>query len=127
MANDYKTVPIDDVFNSMAPERQARVKARAHALIAEELTLRDLRKARNLTQKAIARKLKMGQDGVSRVEQRTDMHLSTLRGYIEAMGGHLNLVAEFPDRPPVTIKEIGDLEAEPEAPRRRRTKAEAHA
>ena len=120
MANEYKTVPIDDVFNSMAPERQARVKARAHALIAEELTLRDLRKA-------IARKLKMGQDGVSRVEQRTDMHLSTLRGYIEAMGGHLNLVAEFPDRPPVSIKEIGDLEAEPEAPRRRRTKAEAHA
>ncbi|WP_189338624.1 hypothetical protein [Sphingobium sp. SCG-1] len=47
MANEYKTVPIDDVFNSMSAERQARVKTRASALIAEELTLRDLHKALN--------------------------------------------------------------------------------
>jgi hypothetical protein len=45
---------------------------------------------------------------ISRLEKRSDMLLSTLRGYIEAMGGKLELVAYFPNRPPVTIEHLAD-------------------
>ena len=63
---------------------------------------------RPLTQKDVAKKLKISQDGVSRLEQRSDVMLSTLRKYVEAMGGSLNLVAQFPDRPPVEIAGFSD-------------------
>ncbi len=92
--------------------RRARVKARAAELIAEELSLQDLRKALNRTQAELARSLNVGQDTVSRYEQRTDMLLSTLQGYVQAMGGELDLVARFPHRKPVRIKALGDLAPE---------------
>ena len=82
----------------------------AAALIAEEMTLRDLRKARNQTQARVAEKLGINQENVSRIEQRSDLLLSTLSGYVEAMGGKLNLVAEFPDRPPVALTGIAALD-----------------
>ena len=69
----------------------------------EYMALQDLRKAMDLTQKDMAKELNISQDGVSRLERRSDMLLSTLRKYIEGMGGQLNLVAQFPDRPPVEI------------------------
>ena len=71
----------------------------AAELIAEELTLRKLRKARELTRASAARELGIGQDAVSRLEQRSDLLLSTLRKTVEAMGGSLSLVVRFPDRP----------------------------
>ena len=74
------------------------------------MTLRDLRKARALTQAKMADLLHIRQDNVSRIERRTDLMLSTLRGYLEAMGGELNLIVEFKDRPPVKIMELFDLE-----------------
>jgi transcriptional regulator with XRE-family HTH domain len=67
------------------------------------MTLRELRQARKLTQVRIARKLGITQDSVSRLEQRSDLLLSTLRKTVEAMGGSLSLVAEFPDRAPVVL------------------------
>lgn len=90
-------------------KRRAQVKARAAELIAEELSLQDLRKAMNRTQVELARALKVGQDTVSRYEQRSDMLLSTLKDYVEAMGGELDLVARFPNRRPVRIKNLRDL------------------
>lgn len=90
-------------------KRRAQVKARAAELIAEELSLQDLRKAMNRTQVEIARTLNVGQDTVSRYEQRSDMLLSTLKDYVEAMGGELDLVARFPNRRPVRIKALRDL------------------
>ena len=77
-------------------------------LIAEEMTLQELRKARQLTQVNVARKLGISQDGVSRLEQRSDLLLSTLRKTVEAMGGNLSLVAKFPDRPPVELAGLAD-------------------
>jgi DNA-directed RNA polymerase specialized sigma subunit len=68
-------------------KRQTSIKARAAKLIAEELSLQDLRKAMNRTQMDIAKTLKVGQHTVSRYEQRTDMLLSTLQDYVQAMGG----------------------------------------
>lgn len=104
--------------------RRRRIDARAADLIAEELSLKDLRRAHALTQERMAEFLGVGQDGVSRLEQRSDLLLSTLRGYVEAMGGRLRLVAEFPDRPPVTLGGLSDtaqaMPSRPRTPRRSR-------
>jgi DNA-binding transcriptional regulator YiaG len=94
---------------TLSPKRQAKVKARAAKLIAEELSLQDLRKAMNRTQAEVARVLNVGQDTVSRYEQRTDMLISTLQEYVEAMGGELDLIAKFPKRGTIKIKAFRDL------------------
>ena len=101
---------VDDVIAGLGDRRRRRVEERASELIAEEMTLRDLRKARRLTQISLARELGIGQDGVSRLERRSNLLLSTLRKTVEAMGGRLSLVARFPDRPPVELSGIGDPE-----------------
>ena len=101
-------VNVDDTIAGLDPARRRRVEDRASELIAEEMTLRELRKARQLTQVNVARKLGISQDGVSRLEQRSDMLLSTLRKTVEAMGGNLSLIAKFPDRPPVELAGLAD-------------------
>lgn len=88
---------LDDVLAAMPRERRARIAARAAAIMAEEMSLRDLRKAMDRTQMTLARKLRMGQDGVSRLEHRADMLISTLRDYVRALGGELEMAAVFPD------------------------------
>ena len=99
---------VDDVIAELDPERRRKIEERAAELIAEEMTLRELRKARKLTQVCVARELGIGQDGVSRLEQRSDLLLSTLRKTVEAMGGSLSLIAQFPDRPPVELAGIAE-------------------
>jgi DNA-binding XRE family transcriptional regulator len=101
-------VNVDDTIAGLDPARRRRVEDRASELIAEEMTLRELRKARQLTQVNVARKLGISQDGVSRLEQRSDLLLSTLRKTVEAMGGNLSLIAKFPDRPPVELAGLAD-------------------
>src|ERR1700741_4671074 len=98
MATSLKTM-----MNRLPAARRKKVRARAAELIAEEMTLRDLRKARAHTQVSMAKKLKVGQDGISRLEKRQDMYLSTIRDYVEALGGTLELVAKFPNRPDVVV------------------------
>ncbi len=100
------SVSLDDMMAELDPERRRRIEERAAELIAEEMTLRELREARRLTQVSVARELGIGQDAVSRLEQRSDLLLSTLRRTVEAMGGSLSLVARFPDRPPVELAGI---------------------
>ena len=75
------------------------------------MTLRELRKARKLTQVRLASRLGITQDGVSRLEKRSDLLLSTLRETVEAMGGNLSLVAQFPDRAPVVLAGITEDES----------------
>ena len=77
--------------------------------MAEEMPLRELRRARKITQVRMARKLGIGQDGVSKLEKRADLMISTLRKIVEAMGGSLSLVAEFPDREPVVLSGIAEV------------------
>ena len=101
-------VNVDDKIAGLDPARRRKVEERALELIAEEMTLQELRKARQLTQVNVARKLGISQDGVSRLEQRSDLLLSTLRKTVEAMGGNLSLVAKFPDRPPVELAGLAD-------------------
>ena len=71
-------------------------------------SLKDLRKGAKQTQKDLAASLGVGQDTISRLEKRSDMLLSTLRHYVECVGGHLTLVATFPHQPPVVIDHLGD-------------------
>lgn len=89
--------------------RRAKVRARAAQLVAEEMSLQALRKALGHTQAKLAADLGVGQDTVSRYEQRADMLLSTLQQYIRAMGGTLTLIAEFPHRPPVRINTLSEI------------------
>ena len=101
---------LDDLMAGLDPARRRKIEDRAAHLIAEEMTLRELRRARQLTQATMARTLGISQDGVSRLEHRSDLLLSTLRKTVEAMGGNLSLVARFPDRPPVELTGIADPE-----------------
>lgn len=94
---------LDDVLAALPKERQQRVEARAMELA----TLKDLRLAAQQTQEQLAAMLGVGQDTISRLEKRSDMLLSTLRHYVESMGGKLELVAKFPNRPPVVIEHLG--------------------
>ncbi len=108
---------LDEVIGALPLDQQQEIAARSAQLIEDEMTLRDLRKAHELTQTRIAEALHISQDGVSRIETRSDFLLSTLRSYVEAMGGKLRLIAEFPDRRPVTISGLNSLGPE-EKPRR---------
>ena len=100
------TVSLDEMMAELDPERRRRIEDRAAELIAEKMTLRELRKARALTQASVARELGISQDAISRLEKRSDLLLSTLRRTVEAMGGSLSLIARFPDRPPVELAGI---------------------
>ena len=101
-------VNVNDKIRALPAPQRKRVRARAAELMAEEMTLRELRKARKLTQVRIAKTLKINQDSVSRLEKRSDLLLSTLRRTVEAMGGTLSIVAEFPDRKPVVLSALGE-------------------
>jgi len=89
-------------------ERRERIEQRAAEMIAEEMHLREMRRLRKLTQARLSKKLKIGQEGVSRIEKRTDLYLSTLRSYVEGVGGKLSLIVEFPDHAPVILAGLGE-------------------
>ena len=102
------TVSLEEMMAALDPERRRRIEERAAEMLAEEMTLRELREARALTQASVAHELGIGQDAVSRLEKRSDLLLSTLRKTVEAMGGSLSLIARFPDRPPVELAGIAE-------------------
>jgi len=110
-------ITLKDKMKGLSPAQRKKVEARASELIAEEMILRELRHARKLTQVKMAKTLGVTQDSVSRLEKRSDLLLSTLRKTVEAMGGNLSLVAEFPDRAPVVLSGIAE-----DAPRVRPTR-----
>ena len=93
---------LDQVLASLPAKRRTKIEQRANELA----TLRDLREAVERTQEELAASLGVGQDTVSRIERRSDILLSTLRRYVEAMGGELELAARFPNRSPLIIEHI---------------------
>jgi transcriptional regulator with XRE-family HTH domain len=107
---------LDRIRKQLPAVRRRRIAARAATLMAEEKSLQELRQAHKLTQKRMAQVLGVGQDSVSRLEQRSDLLISTLRGYVEALGGRLSLVAEFPNQDPVVLSGIAALETEGRRP-----------
>jgi transcriptional regulator with XRE-family HTH domain len=109
---------VNETINKLSSAQRRKVEARAARLIAEEMTLQELRRARRITQQKIAKSLNIGQESVSKIEKRSDLLISTLRKTVEAMGGSLSLVAEFPDREPVVLS--GIAEDEPTKPTSRK-------
>lgn len=85
-----------ELYNKMSPKRRAEVEKRVAETLAA-LPLDKVRKARNMTQVALAEKLHVDQGSISKLENRTDVYISTLREYVEALGGELILRAEFPE------------------------------
>jgi DNA-binding XRE family transcriptional regulator len=102
---------LKDKLQTLPASRRRKIARRTNLLIAEEMTMRDLRKARNITQVEMAKALGVKQEQVSRIEKRTDLHLSTLKRSIEAMGGELILTAKFPDGAPVRLTGFAELDA----------------
>jgi len=97
------TKKLKDLLVKLPVQRQARIERRVQELA----TLKELRTNAQQTQVDLALALGVGQDAISRLEQRSDMLLSTLRLYIESLGGKLQLVAQFPGRPPVLLDHLG--------------------
>jgi transcriptional regulator with XRE-family HTH domain len=89
--------------------RKARVANKVAAL-ETALALHALRKARNVSQATLARKLSVGQPAVAKLERRSDMYVGNLRRYVEALGGTLEITARFPDGA-VTVADIGEAKA----------------
>ncbi|MDQ0475420.1 XRE family transcriptional regulator [Labrys wisconsinensis] len=91
----------------MSPEASAAVEAEA-ARLGDEMDLAEVRRALRLSQDEIGQTLQIGQGSVAKIEKRADMYVSTLRRFIEAMGGELEIVARFADHT-VRIRNFSDL------------------
>ena len=96
--NGYHSPVFGPLLGLRARKQQQAIKKRTAELIAEEATLRQLREAREQSQIELGEKLHIKQAAVSKLERRADMYLSTLRSFIEAMGGTLEIVARFPNQ-----------------------------
>jgi transcriptional regulator with XRE-family HTH domain len=85
-----------DIRKTLSPEAEERIRQSVKEA-AGVMTLYQLREARSLTQVNLAKVLNVNQGAVSRMEKRTDMYVSTLRNFIQAMGGQLQVKAVFPE------------------------------
>ena len=103
------TETLESVIASLPKAQQEAIAQQTMNLVAEEMSLRELRKARERSQQAVGEILAINQAAVSKIERRTDMYVSTLRSFIEAMGGELEIIARFPDRAPIIINQFEEL------------------
>ena len=103
--------PFSELTKDFTPERRQRIEALKGEMLAE-MPLHELRRARALTQRDLANMLRVNQPAISKLEQRTDMYVSSLRSYIEAVGGKLKIVAEFPEGEVAitNFSEVGEAE-----------------
>jgi len=99
-------ISMDDFIKKLPKWEQEAIAKRSAELLAEVQTLEQVRKAKRRSQAKVAKKLHIGQAAVSKLERRTDMYVSTLRSYIEAMGGSLEIIAKFPGSLPVRISQF---------------------
>jgi len=124
---------LDSVLRSLPKERRDRINARYRVLRNEVETLQALRKAAGKAQTDIASTLHISQPSVSKIEKQTDMYLSTLRNYVEAVGGDLELLVRFPEQEPIHLSGLGTVLESPaersrksaasHSPRRKRQRA----
>jgi DNA-binding XRE family transcriptional regulator len=96
-------------WNSFSDIDKQKIDASYQELREEYITLQNLRKAHDLTQEHMAEMLGVRQENISRLEKRSDMMLSTLRSYIQAMGGDLKLMVEFPNSKSVALSGFSGL------------------
>jgi hypothetical protein len=104
---------LDEVTKALPEEHQQCVEARYQELKAEVEGLQELRLVAGKAQAEIAKALKVKQPSVSKIERQTDMYISTLRNYIKAIGGELELTVRLPSRPPLRLHQFGYASASP--------------
>jgi transcriptional regulator with XRE-family HTH domain len=114
---------LTEIMKRLPKARRERIAAETAREAAEIMSLRDVRKAFHRSQESMAKALNMEQESVSRIERRADLLLSTMRKYVEAMGGDLKLIAEFPNRPPIRIDTLTVLNERETASVRKRKRA----
>src|ERR1700719_967603 len=102
-------VPFEKFMDRFTADEKAEIDAQARSLIADEMSLRDLRKAMGKTQAQLARKLKKPQATVSRIERQSDMLISTLDQVVHALGGRVRILAELPGRKPLYLTGLAAL------------------
>ncbi len=103
------TTNLNNIIRGLSPEQQTRVAQRAKTLIAEEYTLQKLRKSLNKTQIDVAAFMGVQQFQISKWERQEDLSVSKVRELVEALGGNLKLIAEFPGDTPKEIIGLGEL------------------
>jgi transcriptional regulator with XRE-family HTH domain len=104
---------LDEMIDALPKARRARVDARYRELKDEVESLQQLRRAAGKAQVDIAAALRIKQPSVSKIEKQTDLYLSTLRNYVEALGGQLELVVRLPAHRAVRIRQLGQLIGDP--------------
>jgi transcriptional regulator with XRE-family HTH domain len=104
------TKTLNDYIQKLPKSRRQKVEARAAEILAEEMTLKELRKAKLKSQHDLAKRLHVKQAEISKLERRTDMYVSTLRNYVQAMGGSLEIIAQFPDKASVRITQFETID-----------------
>ena len=114
---------LSELIDSLPDEDQQRIEQEYQRLKQEVESLRELRQATGKAQADIAAALKIKQPSVSKIERQADMYISTLRSYVEAIGGELELTVRLPSRPPLRLRQLGDIVEQ--EPRRRRASAAA--
>jgi len=106
-------------FDRLRNGLRAAARAEAAALtdaMDRDPSLAELRRARLMTQDQLAADLHINQASIAKLERRTDMYLSILRRFVEAMGGESEIVARFPGQPLVRLRGIGELDGEGSRP-----------
>ena len=114
---------LEDVIGALPEERRRRVGMRFEELKDEVKSLGELRRAAGKAQAQIAAALRIKQPSVSKIEKQADMYVSTLRSYVEAIGGQLDLIVRLPSRRPFRIERLGDVAAAAKTAVTRETKA----
>lgn len=109
MTEPYRAIPLRDVLNRMPRERQRRIDKRAKELKDEIEGLQALRSLAERSQEQIAQSLGIKQPSVHKMEKQADLYISTLRRFVEAAGGKLELHVELPGKGTFRLTGLGDL------------------
>lgn len=106
---------LEEVMAALPADQLAEIEARYQEMLREIEGLGALRRIAGKAQADIARALDIKQPSISKIEHQADMYISTLRDYVEALGGRLDIVVTLPGHPPLRLDGLGDLR-EPDPP-----------
>lgn len=107
----YRPIPIEEIMAKMPPDQVAEIHARVAEMEREVEGLKALRLLQERSQQQIAQSLGIKQPAVHKMEKQADLYLSTLRRFVEAAGGTLELVIDLPGKGSMRLTGIGDISA----------------
>ena len=107
------TISLENALDELSVKDRAEVEATAEMIHGEYITLQALRKAKEMTQATLSEKLGKRQSSIAQLEKRSDIMISTVREYIEGLGGTLSLQVQFPGQDPLYLDGLGDTEELP--------------